>query len=193
LNSRLASFFPLAILALLAMLSFWLSFGVQFGSVRADGKVAHIPDLIVERFTASKLDESGNVHFSLQAENLTHFADDNSASLRNVRFHAYAKDRPPISAVAPKAELRRQESGEEEIALSGGVRLHSAKSAQVSELLIETPSALLYPDRGIARSESGVAITSVQGNVFADRFEMDTNSRRISMHNIAATLERTRN
>ena len=58
---RPTSWLPLAALALLVGLTFWLHQLVQPPAARASGALRHDPDLIVENFNAKKLGEDGRV------------------------------------------------------------------------------------------------------------------------------------
>jgi len=78
---RPTGWLPLAALALLVALTFWLNQLVQAPAPRLDGSTRHDPDLIVENFDAQKLTEDGTVQYTLAARKMVHYPDDDSALL----------------------------------------------------------------------------------------------------------------
>lgn len=181
---------PLVALALLAAMTFWLAQGLAPGKSRGADTLEHVPDVMVENFSARKLNIDGDVQFAVQAARLTHFADDDSSALSDIRVTAFHPQRPPISANAPKGGLVRLASGEDEVRLTGGVTVESKAFGRVPALCLSTPSMIIYPDRGLAKSDTGVKLTSGQGEARAKSIDMDANSRRLSMTDFSATLSK---
>ena len=66
MRQRLGSaIFPLSLLLALSLLTFWLRFATELPPERHDGKHRHDPDYIVGDATLRKLDETGNLTFTL--------------------------------------------------------------------------------------------------------------------------------
>ena len=68
---RPTTWLPLAALALLVGLTFWLNQLVQPQAAVADGKSRHDPDLMVESFNARKLGQDGRLLYTLNARKMS--------------------------------------------------------------------------------------------------------------------------
>lgn len=78
---RLSSLFPLLIVALLAMASFWLEYVVRNENRPGLGNDRHDPDAIIHDFSVTRFDAEGKKRSSLNASKLTHFPDNDTAEL----------------------------------------------------------------------------------------------------------------
>ncbi|HEX7403833.1 MAG TPA: LPS export ABC transporter periplasmic protein LptC, partial [Usitatibacter sp.] len=105
---RPTSWLPLAALALLVGLTFWLNQLVQAPVARADGSLRHDPDLIVERFNAHKLGEDGKVLYTLVAKKMVHYPDDDSALLEDVTLEAFEPNQPKMTLTADHGRLEQK-------------------------------------------------------------------------------------
>lgn len=189
---RLSILTPLVALSMLAALTFWLAQGLAPGKLKGVDAIEHVPDVMVENFSARKLNIDGDVQFAVQAARLTHFADDDSSQLSEIRVTAFHPQRPPILANAPIGGLVRLPDGEDEVRLTGGVTVESEAYGRVPALHLSTPSMVIYPDRGLAKSNAGIKLISGQGEARAKSIDMDANSRRLSMTEFSATLSNPR-
>lgn len=80
MSDQLRKWFPVLFLLLLAALSYWLENKVKFAAL-SDVSKRHIPDAIVENFTATKFGLDGKPRQTLSAQVLFHFLDDSSSKL----------------------------------------------------------------------------------------------------------------
>lgn len=78
---RLSSFFPLLIMALLAMASFWLEYVVRNETPNGLGRHRHDPDAVVHDFSVVRFDAEGKKRSTLSATKLTHYPDTDTAEL----------------------------------------------------------------------------------------------------------------
>jgi lipopolysaccharide export system protein LptC len=170
MNSRSVPIMPLAILALLGGLTFWLSQYVTNNPIRNAANAKHEPDVIIEKFTARKLSPTGDVQYVVIANKMTHFADDDSAVLENVVFTSMAPGQPTLTARAP---MGRSFEGGARIVLEGGVVIESAGSSNMSAMTLRTPRVTVLPDENIARSTETVTVESAQGDLRAASFELN--------------------
>ena len=69
--NRLTTWFPVALLAGLAGLTYWLDSQVQRGD-RTPGAAAKIPDYYLEDFSATRYGKDGSVVQQLAAKRMTH-------------------------------------------------------------------------------------------------------------------------
>ncbi|HEX4859498.1 MAG TPA: LPS export ABC transporter periplasmic protein LptC [Usitatibacteraceae bacterium] len=188
--SRSFSLLPLTVLALLAALSVWLSYYVQASGAGPDRKARHEPDVIVDNFSAKKLDTQGEVQFAVNARQLLHYADDDSSEMSGASFEAFRKDHPPLNASAPQGRLVRGKDGKDEVVLSGGVTVESVAQGRFAALHLTTPRLVVLPEEQLARSTDGVILTSADARIVAKTFEISADSRKIKLGQGEATFNR---
>lgn len=190
MNDRSIPLLPLGVLMLLVALTYWLSRYVQPGDARADGSQRHDPDLIIENFAASKLSESGDVQYVVNAARMKHFPDDDSSLLENVVFHAIEPGRPPVRATAPRGELLRHPDGSDEVSMSGGVLVASEADARHASFRLTTPRVTVLPDKNLLRSTDGVVLVSDAGTLTAKSLELNSETRRFAAERIELVYKR---
>jgi lipopolysaccharide export system protein LptC len=185
MNDRGLPLLPIGILFLLVLLTFWLSRFVQPAGAKADGKSRHDPDLIVERFSAQKLNPTGDVQYQLNAAKMTHYPDDDSSVLDSVLFTAYQPGQPQITARAPTGRLL---NGKDVIIMEGNVVLDSAAGPRLPATTMKTPTLTVEPDNSIAYADNGVVISSANSLVEAKHFRLNTLTREISLKSVSGSL-----
>ena len=181
---RPTSWLPLAVLALLVGLTFWLNQLVQPPGARADGSARHDPDLIVDQFNARKLGEDGQVLYTLAADRMVHYPDDDSAHLQVVKLEAFEPQQPKLTATALRGRL---EQGGDRVWVEGNVIIVRAADAKLGEARLMTEKLLLLPDAGIARTSEVVTLESPEGRARAVGMELDNHSRVLKLERVHAT------
>jgi lipopolysaccharide export system protein LptC len=173
LISRSFPLLPFAVLIVLAALSFWLSQLTQSNAANANSAARNDPDMIIEKFSAQKLSETGDVQYSLNADKMTHLPATDTALLEAVVFKAATPEKPTVTARAPRGSSLR---GGEEVILEGGVTLSSTASGAIAAAVFTTPKLTLLPDAQIARSVDGVVAESAMGTITAQKFEFNNDT-----------------
>jgi lipopolysaccharide export system protein LptC len=171
---RLATWFPLLLLAALAGLTFWLDRIVQPPPAGRPAAARHDPDYIVEGMSALRMAPDGSVKHSLGARRLVHYPDDDSTHLENPRFVTYATRRAPVTITAKQALVS---SEGENIYFHDDVRLSRAPFADKSELVVRTSYLHVLPDDNIARTDREVTITDASITVHAVGLELNNETR----------------
>lgn len=187
MNGRGLPLLPLSALAVLVILTFWLSRFVQPHNINSDGKSRHDPDLVVEKFVAQKMNPGGDVQYVLRADSMMHFPDDDSSILKAVLFTATEPGKPPLIANAPQGRLL---GAGEEILLEGGVVIESEASGKLPALKLSTPKLTILPKQNIARSKDGVLLESPTSRINAASFELNSQSRVLVLNRVRGVLER---
>ena len=177
---------PVAVLASLVALTFWLNQFVQVTATRADGDKRHDPDLIIENFTAQALGPTGEVQYTVKAAKMSHFPDDDSSLLETVVFTALHPNLPPIIAHAPRGRLV---AGADEVIMEGGVLVTSEKTQKYQPLRLSTPTLNIFPDKNMARSTEGVRLESPTGYLTAGKMELNSLTRRVLLERGRATYQ----
>lgn len=148
---------PLALLTLLAALTFWLDQATRVGEQRDNGKGRHDPDFIVDQFTVRRYDIEGHLQHVLTASKMTHYPDDDSTDVTSPALSYFGHgQRTDISA--PRAWLGPDGN---ELRLSDAVRVVQQGKASDAPTLLTTEEMRVYPDAETARSSTPVTI--VQG------------------------------
>lgn len=92
--ARPSILFPIVLLAILAVLTFWIDYAVQAPEARIDGSSRHDPDYILNNFTTTRTDENGELRYRLSALEMRHYPDDDTTELEKPQFERYEVDKP---------------------------------------------------------------------------------------------------
>ncbi|MEP7155442.1 MAG: LPS export ABC transporter periplasmic protein LptC [Betaproteobacteria bacterium] len=179
MSSRPLPLLPLSVLVLLVALTFWLSQVVDVVGNRPEEAKRHEPDLIIENFSAHKLNVAGDIEYSVNAEKMLHYQDDDSSVLERVLLAVTQTDQPKITATAPRGKLLRQPSGDDEISMEGGVQVNSEANEKYPPLKLVTPKLTVIPDQNLAKSTDGVVLDGPMGDLKSKAFVLNTLTRKI--------------
>ena len=183
---RPTSWLPLAVLALLVGLTLWLNQLVQAPVARADGSLRHDPDLMVEKFNARKLGEDGRVLYTLAANKMVHYPDDDSALLESLTLEAFEPKQPRMTITADHGRL---EEGGDRVWIEGNVVMTREADARNPATRVTTDKMLVLPDEGIARTSSEVHLESDAGHAVSMGAEIDNKARTLKADRVLATFK----
>ena len=186
-NARPIPLLPLCVLIMLIGMTYWLSRFVQIDEIRADAKLRHDPDLVIENFSALKLGEHGGVEYTVRASKMSHYRDDDSSILDTVVFTAVQPNHPKVTATAPRGQLIKHADGADEVMMDGGVLLETEPNEKFPAMKLTTPKLTLIPDENIARSSDGVSIESPTGILTAKTMLLNTLTRRMTLELVDLT------
>lgn len=148
--------FPIAVLAVIAALTYWLQASLAPAEVQADRSGLHEPDAIVEDFEIRRLDENGKLQYRLTAPRLRHFPDDDSSEISAPHLIAYRDNREPLSLTA--GEARVTERGKQ-VLLTGDVTISRPAASGRAELVARTDRLSVAPEAGTAQTDQPMTIT----------------------------------
>ena len=186
---RPTSWLPLAALGLLVGLTVWLDQLVQPPAARPDASRRHDPDLMVDNFSARKLNESGAVLYTLAARKMVHYPDDDSAHLESIRLEAFEPKQPKMTVTADKGRL---EQGGERVWIEGNVVVVREGDAKGEPAKLTTQKVLVLPDEGIARGPVEVTLETQSGRAQAAGFELNNKTRVLRLDRVRATYKPAR-
>ena len=175
---RLATLFPLALLVLLAALTYWLDRAVQSPAAPRPTLLRHDPDYTVDKLLATRMDVNGRVRDTLYAQRMVHFPDDDSTELERPRFISHGKGAP--LAITSQRALVSSNGGE--IHFRGGVRASRAPYANNSELVITTEYLHVLPDDNIAKTDQPVVIQDAAMTLNAVGMELNNETRVLKLN-----------
>lgn len=166
---------PLAILLLLAGLSFWIERAVQQGDGSASASKSD-PEGIMENFEALRTDPRGNPQYRLSANRLKHYTGSKRTEMETPRFVLIDAEGGDITAVSHHATV--SENGDE-IELTGSVDVTRAARPGQSAMTLLTERLLVYPDRNLLRAPGRVTLRDDNLDIQAGAMEYRAGPRQV--------------
>lgn len=159
---RTAILFPLALLALLALLTFWIEQNVQAPLRKADGSSRHDPDYMLNNFVTTKNDANGDLHYILAAAEMKHYPDDDSTDLLRPRYTQYAINKPYTQIEGQRGNVS---SNGELVELFDKVKVVRQAFNGRGEMVVLTDRLTIKPKEDLAYTDSPVTITQAPETV----------------------------
>ncbi len=175
--SRGSLWLPLAILLLLAALSFWIERAVQ---IPANGSQTNKtdPEGIMENFDALRTDSTGRPHYRLSAKMLSHYSGSRLTELTSPRFVLLDPQAGDVSVVSNQATVSPDGN---EVDLQGEVTvLREARTGQ-SALSLRTARLIVYPERDLMRAPGAVDIEDAFLKLHAGAMEFNARQHVIKL------------
>lgn len=186
---RTDSIFPLAVLALLAGITFWLANALQQEPARRDGKTRHDPDFIVDNLTLRQMGKTGRLQYAMQASRMVHYPDDDSTEVTLPRL-AYLEHEPVMRVSASTGTLSRDAKV---VTLAGEVLAEREATPLRPALRVSTTELTVYPDEELAVTDKPVRI--VQGASVITGVGMEADNRQATFllkSKVHATIDRSK-
>ena len=169
---------PLAILLLLAALSFWIERTVETQDNDSASPTRTDPEGIMENFEATRTDVTGNPQYRLSARKLRHYSNSKFTELESPRFTQLDARSGDVNAVARQATVSPDGN---EVDLRGDVLVERAARPGQSLMSVRSARLLVYPERDQLRSPGPVEIQDATLNVRADAMEYDAKLRVVKL------------
>ncbi|HEX5538422.1 MAG TPA: LPS export ABC transporter periplasmic protein LptC, partial [Methylophilaceae bacterium] len=147
--------FPLALLTILALLTFWINRSVHAPVHKAAANSRHDPDYILNNFVTTKTDPNGNVIYKLHAAEMKHFPDDDSTELQQPDLTQYAVGKPDVRITSKRGLVS---SNGENVQFMDNVKLVRDAYAGHGEMTLLTQYLNVTPDTGVATTNKPVVI-----------------------------------
>lgn len=175
----LGAAFPLLIMLLLAMLTLWLARTIGLAGFDEPPAATNDPDYIVERFSLTRLNESGVPRYVLSADKLIHLPHDDTSLLTRPNLRQLQGDRPEVRTRSRRGVVT---AGGEVAHLHDDVEVFragepAAAGREATEAIRVTTSYLrVLPDADRAdthekvRIEQGKSVLVGTGMDFDDRY-----------------------
>jgi lipopolysaccharide export system protein LptC len=168
---------PLAVLLLLAALSFWLSHSVQMPATGAPSTRSD-PAGIMENFDALRTDAEGHPRYRLSATRLRHYSNSKLTELESPHFVELDAAAGDVTAVAREATVSPDGN---EVDLRGAVNVVRAAHAGQSAMTLQTERLLVFPNRDLLRAPGPVAIRDATLDMHAGAMEYKAKQRVITL------------
>lgn len=168
---RFALWFPMAVLALLAVITFWIDQSVKEAGGRTDINLNE-PDSIVENFFAVSTDAGGLPNYRLTAERLRHYSGNKLTLLDNPKLvHIHAKQ----GEMQISSKTATVNADGEKVIFSGDVSLQrpaqekrKEMSMQTSYLEVLTKKNEVLTPKPITIQQPGMLVTANGLRLFAN-------------------------
>ncbi len=176
--SRFRYWLPL--LPLLALLAFvyWLDLQVQQEVVMATSKQRHDPDVIMNKFHATKMDQQGVPRFFLSAQELRHYPDHDTTELEAPRLTMLTAERPPVHMHGVHGMIS---SKGDEVIFHDGVRVLREAGGGQSAMTLDTEYLRILPEQDLANTDKAVKILNLNNTIRAVGLEMDNKVRTMKL------------
>lgn len=184
-NRGVGALVPLMILLLLVGLTAWLNRTVE-RTVPAPAKpVTHDPDYIVEKFTVLRLSDLGETRYSLTAQKLIHYPDDDTSHLAQPVLKQLQPGKPDTRTRADRGLVTSQG---DEVKMYDNVEIFRA--GDKGSVSTATAKAAANPGNGKGRASNDtedLRITTTYLRVRPDDDHADTPAQ-VTVENGASTL-----
>lgn len=147
---------PLVLMAMLAMLTFWIDYSVQAPDAKIDGSSRHDPDYILNNFTTSRTDENGELRYRLTATEMRHYPDDDTTELEKPHFKRYQADKPFTTIEGDKGLVSPDA---ETVEFIDDVRVVRQAFNGKGEMVVLTDRLEVMPNEEMAKTDRPVVIT----------------------------------
>jgi lipopolysaccharide export system protein LptC len=160
--SKYAILFPIALLGLLALLTFWINESVQAPAPKLDGSDRHDPDYIISNFETTQTDVTGALRHKLAAKEMRHFPDNNSTLLQRPIYTQFAINKPSTKLEGERGEM--SDDGKL-VELFGRVIMTREAFAEKGQMTLETDYLKLKPNEDFFSTPKPVIIRQAPSTV----------------------------
>lgn len=154
--SRHAIMFPLTLLFMMALITFWINQTVQEQGPRIDGSNRHDPDYRLHNFVTTQTDVNGKLRYVLAASEMTHFPDDDTTALQRPKFTQFALEKPYTQIQGLRGYIS---SDGETVEFVDNVKVVRQATPEKGEMQLLTEKLTIEPNKDLATTQSPVTIT----------------------------------
>lgn len=153
--ARSAIIFPLVLLSVLALLTFWINQSVQPPAPKLDGSSRHDPDYVISNFVTTQTDINGELRYKLAATEMKHYPDDDTTNLQRPRYTQYAVNKPYTQVEGLRGYVS---SNGEEVQIVDNVKVTRQAFEDKGEMTLETDYLKIRPTEELVQTDSPVVI-----------------------------------
>ena len=176
---RLTNAVPLLLVGMLAGITFWLDRMVQTSRSGPWTVTRHDPDYVVDKLSGVRMSGNGAASYTLSAEKMTHYPDDDSTLLTAPRLVSFGGSaQVALTVTASEAVIS---SNGDHVYFQDDVRVTRAGHAGASELVMRTTFLHVVPDQHIVRTDRMISIADAAATVSAVGLEMNSETRIIKL------------
>lgn len=185
--NRLTTAAPLLMVAMLAGLTYWLDQIAQPAPAVPDKASRHDPDYIVEKLSAVSMSETGAASYTLSAERMLHYPDDDTTVLARPRLVSYTSDKAPVTITSNEGVVS---SNGEHVYFRDNVVVTRPAQGKNTEMVLRTAFLHVIPDDNIAKTDRPVTITDAATTVTAVGLEYNSETHVVKLFsNVRGTYD----
>lgn len=178
MKDRLISWAPLFPLLLLLAATYWLNKQVQPATPGSNANLRHDPDYVINNFTATSLDETGKPRFTISAQKMWHYPDDDSTHLDAPQLVNMLPDAPPMRTSALRGEVS---SKGDEVFLYDDVTIVRPAYGKQSTMTFTTNYLHATPDKNTADTDHLVTMTNASTIMQAVGMQLNNETRTVKL------------
>ncbi|MEW5708451.1 LPS export ABC transporter periplasmic protein LptC [Pelomicrobium sp. G1] len=178
---RLASFFPLLLLAALAALTYWLDRAVQPPAPDLTATLRHDPDFIAEGFSAVQLGPDGRSRYVITGRRLIHYPDDDTAHVEEPRVLITEPEKPPVHVSARRGTIT---ADGEHVHLMDEVRIERGGGIEEGGAVLTTSYLHILPGQELARTDQPVTLEDANTVIHGVGLEFDRKTQTVTIQRI---------
>jgi lipopolysaccharide export system protein LptC len=178
---RLASFFPLLLLAALAALTYWLDRAVQPPAPDLTATLRHDPDFIAEGFSAVQLGPDGRSRYVITGRRLIHYPDDDTAHVEEPRVLITEPEKPPVHVSARRGTIT---ADGEQVHLMDEVRIERGGGIEEGGAVLTTSYLHILPGQELARTDQPVTLEDANTVIHGVGLEFDRKTQTVTIQRI---------
>lgn len=178
--NRVSTWFPVALLATLAMLTYWLDAQVQGGG-RGPRAATSEPDYFLEDFSATRFGLDGSVVQQLSAKKMVHYPEGIPTEIHGPTL---TDTQPGRATMRARAEIAKVSPDNEHIYLTGNVVAErEARDGKGGTLVVTTDYLHVQPKLERAETDRRVTIVDATGRHVGNGMIADNKSHTIKLRN----------
>lgn len=187
---RATAWFPIVLLAAFAALTFWLDRQLQPAEQFGDGKTRHDPDYIVEHLLATRIGAEGIPRYTLSANRMLHYPDDDTTVLETPKLVNFANASATVTVTSKNATLS---SDGKNVYLTDDVHLVRSAYADNNELTVRTSYLHIIPDADLAITDKPVEISDMNTLITSVGLEFNNQTRILKLlSNVRSSYEKSK-
>jgi len=172
---RYIAWYPLGLITLLAVLSFWLEYTVQSAAVVEHKRERNDPDFTVDGLSALQSGPDGAPRYMLSASRMLHYPDDDSTHLADPRFRLLEPGKPSLSVRANRGLVSSE--GQHLYLFDNVVLVRESPDAGGGPLTLTTSSLHVIPDKDFAETRDPVTLSDARTTIEGVGLELDARTR----------------
>lgn len=179
MNSKSAGLLPVALLVVLAGLSYWLEQISRYSPDDARKAAKGVPDFVMDKFRAIQTGVDGKPVYTITADKLKHYSPADYSELFIARLYDLTPNRPPMSVEAETAQYNHRS---EAVHFARKVVLVREPVPGSPRLTLITSAMTVLPKQGKAFGNQAMSLQDDAMHVTAVGFDVDKNARLIRLH-----------
>lgn len=170
LRDVLTAGFPIGLLAILTVMSYWLAVVSSADPVDIGGRFRHDPDMFAKNFDAVSYDVSGQRKAGLRGNELRHYPDDETSVIQSPFLQRFSNSTPASTVTARQAVINSDGS---EVILTGDVHAFRPAQGGKAAVTLTAPHMLVLVDEERARTPGFARIQQGSSWISGTGFDAD--------------------